>query len=190
MNVLPVLLFLQDHGAEGAEAPNVFALSQNVSFWTLVIFLLLLAVLAKWAFPPILGYAAAREKRIQDSLDEAKQTREEAAALLAQQRQELTGARQESQQIIAEAKQAAEKVRADLIEQARADQEAMLTRAKQEIERERERAVESVRREAVDLAIAAAGKLMERTLGAEDDRRLVNEFLGRAQGSTPAPGAN
>jgi F-type H+-transporting ATPase subunit b len=188
MNVLPVLMLLQEH-AEG-ETPNVFALSQNVSFWTLVIFLLLLGVLAKWAFPPILGYAAAREKRIQDSLDEAKKTRDEAAALLAQQRQELTGARQESQQIIAEAKQAAEKVRAGLIEQARADQEAMLTRAKQEIERERERAVESVRHEAVDLAIAAAARLMEKKLGGEDDRRLVSDFLDRARAGSSAPGAN
>jgi F-type H+-transporting ATPase subunit b len=188
MNVLPVLLLLQEH-AEG-EAPNVFALSQNVSFWTLVIFLVLLAVLAKWAFPPILGYAAAREKRIQDSLDEAKRTRAEAAALLAQQRQELTSARQEAQQFITDGKLAAEKVRTELINQARADQEAMLTRAKQEIEREREHAVESVRHEAVELAIAAAGKLMEKKLGAEDDRRLVSEFLGRAQGRSPAPGAN
>lgn len=188
MNVLPILAVLQEH-AEG-EAPNLFALSQNVSFWTLIIFLLLLAVLAKWAFPPILGYAAAREQRIQESLDEAKQTREEAAALLAQQRQELAGARQEAQQVIADAKLAAEKVRAELIEQARVDQEAMLTRAKQEIGRERERAVESVRREAVDLAIAAAGKLIEQKLGAEDDRRLVSEFLGRAGGAAPAAGAN
>jgi F-type H+-transporting ATPase subunit b len=188
MNVLPVLLLLQEH-AEG-ETPNVFAFSQNVSFWTLVIFLVLLAVLAKWAFPPILGYAAAREKRIQDSLDEAKRTRDEAAALLAQQRQELTGARQEAQHIITDAKQAAEKVRTELINQAKADQETMLTRAKQEIDRERERAVESIRHEAVDLAIAAAAKLMEKKLGAEDDRRLVSEFLGRAQGRSPSPGTN
>lgn len=188
MNVLPVLLLLQEH-AEG-EAPNVFALSQSVSFWTLVIFLLLLVVLTKWAFPPILGYAAAREKRIQDNLDEAKRTHAEAEALLAQQRQELAAAKQEAQQVIADAKQAAERVRTDLLEKARGEQEAMLTRAKQEIERERERAVESVRHEAVDLAIAAAAKLIDRKLGAEEDRRLVTDFLGRAEGGAPRPGAN
>ncbi len=188
MNVLPVLLLLQEH-AEG-EAPNVFAISQNVSFWTLVIFLLLLGVLAKWAFPPILGYAQAREERIQDSLDEAQRPREEAAALLATQRQELTKARQDAQQVLADAKQAAERVRAELIEDARAEQQAMLERAKQEIGRERESAVEAVRREAVDLAIAAAGRLIRTKLGAEEDRRLVTEFLGRAQTNLPAGGAN
>jgi F-type H+-transporting ATPase subunit b len=187
MNVLPVLLVLQDHTGE---TPNVFALSQNVSFWTLVIFLLLLGVLTKWAFPPILGYAAAREQRIQDSLDEAKRTRAEAESLLAQQRQELTTARQEAQQLIADAKQASERVRAELIEGTRTEQAAMLTRARQEIERERDLAVESVRREAVDIALAAAGRLIEKKLGAEEDRKLVVEFLGRAQAGASTAGAN
>jgi F-type H+-transporting ATPase subunit b len=177
MNVLSILL--QEHAAEGAE-PGVFQLAANVSFWTVVIFLALLALLAKFAFPPILGYAAAREKRIQDSLDEAKKQREEAAALLAQQRQELGVAKQEAQQVILEARQAAEKVRGELLNKARQEQEEILARAKQEIAVERERAVESVRREAVDLALAAAGKLIERKLDADDDRRLVSEFLGRA----------
>jgi F-type H+-transporting ATPase subunit b len=186
MNVLPVLLVLQDH----TETPNVFALSQNVSFWTLVIFLLLLGVLTKWAFPPILGYAAAREQRIQDSLDEAKRTRAEAESLLAQQRQELTTARQEAQQLIAEAKHAGERVRAELIEGTRTEQAAMLTRARQEIERERDLAVESVRREAVDIALAAAGRLIEKKLGAEEDRKLVVEFLSRAQAGASTAGAN
>ena len=176
MNVLRVVL--QEHAAEGAE-PNVFALAANVSFWTVIIFLALLALLAKFAFPPILGYAAAREKRIQDSLDDAKKQREEAAALLAQQRQELSVAKQDAQQVIIEARQAAENVRQELLNKARQEQEEILARARQEIEVERERAVESVRREAVDLAIAAAGKLIERRFDADDDRRLVTEFLGR-----------
>ena len=179
MNVLPVLLLLQEH-AEG-EAPNVFALSQNVSFWTLVIFLLLLGVLAKWAFPPILGYAAAREKRIQDSLDEAKRHREEAEQLLAQQRQELAQARSQAQDVIAEGRVAAERVRTELLERARQEQEAVVVRAKEEIHLERDRAVEYVRREAVELAIAAASRLLEQRLGSEQDRKLVTEYLSRAK---------
>ena len=184
MNVFTILL--QEHEA----TPNVFQLSANVSFWTIIIFLALLLVLAKFAFPPILGYAAAREKRIQDNLDEARQTRDEAAALLAQQRQELAAAKQEAQHVIAEGKVAAEKVRQDLIERTRSEQQEMLDRAKQEIVRERERAVESVRREAVDLAIAAAGKLIERRLGADEDRKLVTDYLGRAADATTEAGAN
>jgi F0F1-type ATP synthase membrane subunit b/b' len=66
----------------------------------------------------------------------------------------------------------------------------MLTRARQEIERERDLAIESVRREAVDIALAAAGRLIEKKLGAEEDRKLVVEFLSRAQAGASTAGAN
>ncbi|MGH7503464.1 MAG: F0F1 ATP synthase subunit B [Longimicrobiales bacterium] len=180
MNLL--WMALQEHAEE---APNVFAFSTSVSFWTVVIFLLLLAVLAKWAFPPILGYAAAREKRIQDSLDEAKRHREEAEQLLALQRQELAQAKTQAQEVIAEGRTAAERVRADLLERAKQEQEAVVARAKEEIRVERDRAVEHVRQEAVELAIAAASKLLEERLGGEQDRKLVTEYLKRA---TPVGG--
>ena len=174
MNVL--MMLVQERG----EPPNVFALTQNVSFWTLVIFLLLLFVLAKFAFPPILWYAAAREKRIQESLDEAKRTRAEAESLLAQQRQELAAAKHEALQLVAEARLGADKVRDEMLTRARTEQSEILARAKDEIGRERDLAIESVRREAVDLTIAAASKLIERRLGGEEDRRLVTDYLSRA----------
>jgi F-type H+-transporting ATPase subunit b len=183
MNLLWILL--QEHAEE---TPNVFSLSTSVSFWTVVIFLLLMAVLSKWAFPPILGYAAAREKRIQDSLDEAKRNREEAERLLATQRQELAQAKAQAQEFIAEGRTAAEKVRSELLERARQEQEAVVLRAKEEIELERDRAVEHVRREAVELAIAAAGRLSEERLGNDQDRKRVTEYLCRAKpvGASPA----
>ena len=184
MNMLMVLL--QEHAAEAE--PNVFNLSTNVSFWTVVIFLLLLVVLTRWAFPPILGYAAAREKRIQDSLDEAKRHRAEAEQLLATQRQELSAAKQQAQHVIAEGRQAAEKVRQDLLERTQSEQDEVVARAKADIERERDKAVESVRREAVDLAIAAASKLLEERLGADADRRLVQDYLARVEPGGPRTG--
>ena len=180
MTQLAVLL---QHGAEGATKPppGVFQLSTNVSFWTLVIFFALLALLYKFAYPPILGYAAAREKRIQDALDESKRQREEAERLLEQQRQELNNARADAQRVIAEGKQAAEKVRQDVLNRARLEHEELLNRAKADIETERARAIESVRRDAVDLALAAAAKLVEQKLDSDNDRKLVTDFLKRAQ---------
>src|SRR5262245_33882545 len=184
MTLLAVLL---QHGAEGGaqEAPGVFQFSPNVSFWTLVIFAALMALLYKFAYPPILGYAAAREKRIQDTLDDAKRQREETEALLEQQRQELNKARADAQQIIAEGKQAAEKVRQEVLARARSEHEELLNRAKADIELERAKAVESVRRDAVDLALAAAGKVVQQKRNGDNDRKLVTDFLSRAE----APGA-
>jgi F-type H+-transporting ATPase subunit b len=166
---------LQEHGA--AEAPNVFAMTENVMFWTVLIFALLSFVLAKFAFPHILGYAAAREKRIQDALDDAKRQREETQRLLEEQRSELAQAKVEAQALIAAGKAAAEKVRQELVERARSEGDALLERAKQEIGREREEAIDSLRREAVELALAAASKLMSERLDSAADRKLVTDFL-------------
>jgi F-type H+-transporting ATPase subunit b len=174
--------------AEGTE-PSIFGINVGVSFWTLIIFLLLSVVLAKYAFPPILGYAAAREQRIQDALDEARRQREESEKLLEQQRQELLNARQEAQALIAEGKQAAERVRDDMLTRAKAEQEELVTRARQEIERDRQKAIESLRREAVDLALAAAGKLVGRRIDAAEDRRLVTEYLQSVDGASGAGAA-
>lgn len=177
-----------EHAAEAAEhAPNVFNLNMGTSFWTLVIFGLLMVVLAKWAFPPILGYAQAREDRIQESLDEARQARDEAQRALEEQRRDLARAREEAQAIIAEGKQDAEKLRQELLERVKTEQQDVVTKAKREIGREREQAIESIRREAVELSIAAAAHLVGRKLDGEEDRRLVTEYLDRVD-TTPAVG--
>lgn len=174
--------------AEGTE-PSIFGISAGVSFWTLVIFILLSVVLAKFAFPPILGYAAAREQRIQAALDEARQQREESAKLLDEQKHAMVTARQEAQAVIAEAKQAAERVRDDLLNRAKAEQEELVARARQDIERDRQKAIESLRREAVDLALAAAGKLVGQRMNAAEDRRLVTEYLKSVDGANGAGAA-
>jgi F-type H+-transporting ATPase subunit b len=182
MNLLFALL--QEHGpaaAEHAESPNVFELTASVSFWTVIIFLILLFVLAKFAFPPILGYAAAREKRIQEAIDEAARQRAETEKLLEEQRALLASARTEAQGIISEAQKNAERVRREVLDKAKAEQEELLTRAKREIDDERVRAVDALRREAVDLAVAAASKLVEKRLDTQEDRRIVTEFLSHVE---------
>ena len=177
------LIFLLQHAEEAthaaAESPGVFTLNIGTSVWTVVIFLLLLGVLAKFAFPPILGFAAAREARIQQDLDEAKRARAEAAAMIEEHRKQLAEARAQAQQIIAEGTQAADRTRQELLDRARGEQEELLTRTRQEIERERLKAVDSVRTEAVEIALAAASKLISQRLGSDDDRKLVSDYLNR-----------
>lgn len=181
MNILSIVA----QGAEQAE-PSLFNLNLGVSFWTVVIFLVLLGVLAKFAFPAILGYANARERRIQEILDAAAQDRAEAERLLAEQRKELGEGRQQAQQILAEARQAAERVREDLLARARAEQEEILARAKLEIERERDRAMDQLRQEAVEMALAAAGRLIGERIGTDEDRELVRDYLSRIDHPTGA----
>ncbi|HEX7051799.1 MAG TPA: F0F1 ATP synthase subunit B [Longimicrobiales bacterium] len=172
MNILGILV----QEAEQAQ-PSIFSLNLGVSFWTVIIFLVLLAVLAKYAFPPILGYANARERRIQEILDAAARDRAESERLLEEQRRHLAAARQDAQQILNDAREAAERVRQELLDKARAEQEEVLARARQDIERERERAIDAMRREAVELSLAAAAKLVGERLDDERDRALVRGYL-------------
>jgi F-type H+-transporting ATPase subunit b len=170
------------------DGPGVFNLSLGVSFWTFLIFVVLMFLLAKFAFPPILGYAAAREQRIQEALDAARQQREETERLLAEQREELAKARQHAQEMIAEGRVGADRVREQMLQQARQEQQELLARAQRDIAAERDIAIEALRREAVDLAIAAAGRLVGHRVDATADRKLVAEYLKTVDSGAGPPG--
>jgi len=172
------------------EAHKVDLLSPNYGLmvWTLVIFLILLFVLSKFAFKPIIAAVEAREQALEDAINSAKRDREEAALLLAQHRAALDASRGEGQKLIADARVAAERVRTELVEQAHAEQARMLERARAEIDAERAKAIAELRREAVDLAILGAGKVIGQNLDRDANRKLVESFL--ASVSTSAVSAS
>ena len=157
--------------------------SYGLMVWTLVIFVILVFILSKYAFGPITASVEARERALEEAIEGAKRDREEAARLLAEHRANLDASRGEAQKIIADARIAAERVRTELVEQAHAEQAAMLARARQEIESEKVRAIAELRREAVDLAIAGASKVIEKNLDEAGNRALVESFLASV---TPA----
>ena len=157
--------------------------SYGLMVWTLVIFVILVFILSKYAFGPITASVEARERALEEAIASAKRDREEAARLLAEHRAALAASHGEAQKIIADARVAAERVRAELVEQAHAEQASLLARARQEIESEKARAIAELRREAVDLAIAGASKVIEKNLDQESNRKLVESFLASV---TPA----
>ena len=164
--------------AEGEAAQGgLLTPSGGLMFWTLIIFLFLFFILSRYAFKPITAAVEARAKALEDATAAAKADREAAAALLAEHRSQIEGARAEAQKMIVEGRQVGEKIRADMIEETRAQQQDMLERARREIEGEKQRAIADLRREAVDLAIAGAGKVIEKNLDADSNRRIVETFL-------------
>ena len=171
---MPVFAFLQ----AAAEAPKgPFAINPGVSIWTLVVFLLLLVILARTAWPAILKAVEEREKKIQEQLDQAEKANQDAQRVLADYQQKLAAARSEAQELLAAGRQAAEKVREEIAARARAEHEELIGRARREIAAEREKALAELRGEAVELSLAAASKVLERNLDSEADRRLVREYL-------------
>jgi F-type H+-transporting ATPase subunit b len=170
---------------QGGGSVNLLSPSGGLMFWTLVIFVLLMVVLAKFAFPPILGAVEARERALEEAIEGARRDRDAATALLAEQRAQIEAARGEAQRLIAEGHATSERMRADMLEQARREQQEILERARGEIGRERDRAIAELRREAVDLAIAAASRVVEQNLDSAGNRRLIESYLG----SLSAPAA-
>ena len=167
------------------EAPKANLLAPNLGLmaWTLIIFVLLALVLSKFAFGPITAAVRAREQALEEAIASAKRDREEAARLLAEHRAALDASRGEAQKLIADARSAAERVRAELVEQAHTEQTNMLARARKEIEAEKAGAIAQLRREAVDLAIAGAGRVIDQNLDQAANRQLVESFLASV---TPA----
>jgi len=155
----------------------MFDLNLGLSVWTTLVFLILLAVLWKFAWGPILAMVQDREDGIQGTLDQAAKERQEAAKLLAEHRDQMADARRQAQQMIAEGKEAGERVRQGIEEKARAEGDAMIERARESIEREKDAALDELRKESVDLALAAAAKLVQESLDEKKDRDLVMDFI-------------
>ncbi|HUP51710.1 MAG TPA: F0F1 ATP synthase subunit B [Longimicrobiales bacterium] len=163
-------------GGEGGG--GLYDINTGLSVWTLLVFAILVVVLGKFAWGPILNMVEEREKGIQAKLDEAAALNADAAKLLEQHREQLADARRQASELIAEGRTAAERVRKDIEEKARAEGQAIIERARAEIERERDAAIDMLRKESVDLALAAASKLMQENLDQAKDRALVERFLG------------
>lgn len=140
-------------------------------------FLLLLFILQRFAYKPLVGMLEARSARIRNDLDEARRLREESEGDRENYRQQLNRARDEARGILDEANATALRIR----EQAQADAEtqnaAALRRAQDAIEREKEQAIGELRREVADLAIMAATHVVGRSLDGDDQRRLVDQAI-------------
>ena len=177
MAVAPLALAAQEAEAAAEGGGGMFDINVGLTIWTIVVFVFLLGILGKFAWKPILDQAQAREVRIQGALDEAARRSAEANTLLEQHKAQLADARRQAQEIVNEGKLAGERVRKEIEDRARAEGQAMVERAKKEIEREKESALAEIRKESVDLALAAAGRLMKEKLDPEKDKRLVVGYL-------------
>ena len=162
---------------EGGAAAGPLVVNGGLMIWTLVIFGILLLVLKKFAWPVVLGAVREREKALEEQIAAAERNRAESAKLLEEHKQLLAEARTSAHALIVEAKGMAENERAVALEKTRHEQEELLDRARREIGAERDRAVQELRREAVDLSLAAAGRLIGQRLESDADRTLVMNYL-------------
>jgi F-type H+-transporting ATPase subunit b len=187
IGALAALLAVTASPALASEAaggpPNLLDPNVGVMAWTLVIFVLLMVVLSKFAFKPLFAAVEAREKALEDAIEGAKRDRAAAESLLAQQKAHLETARTDAQQIIADSRATAEKMRTDLLAQTKSQQEEMIEQARRAIEGEKAAAIDALRTEAIDLAIAGASRVIEQNLDSTSNRKVVENFLASLDGA-------
>ena len=170
------------------EPVNLLSPNTGLMFWTLIIFVVLLAILARFAFKPLTAAVEAREKHLEEMIKKAEADRAEAAALIEKQTKALDAARSEAQHLIADARSTGEKLRNEMLEQTKHQQHELLERARVEIDTERKRAIADLRREAVELALAGASKVIERNLDDPTNRKLVESVLATVPTATRGHG--
>ena len=145
--------------------------------WTILTFAIVLAVLRAVAWKPLLAALNAREESIRRALREADDARTQATVLLEENRRLLAGAEEKSQQIMSEGRAMGERLKAELLEKGNAASRHMIDQAKEEIRREKEAALVQLRTEVGDLAIAAAGKILDANLDTPKQRELAEAAI-------------
>ncbi len=143
----------------------------------LITFLLMLAVLARYAYPRIVEVAEARQRAIAEQLKQAEEARAAAEAHLKEAEAKLNEARKSAQSVLDGATKSAEQLRQELKQKADEEAKRTVENARKQIEAERDQAIRSVRTEVADLVIVATEKVIGETLDDKKHRQLIERAI-------------
>ena len=149
----------------------------GLAIWTVITFVILLVILRKLAWGPMLEALDAREKAIRDSLAEAEKARAEASTSIEQQQKLLDDARRDAQDLLATSRTDAERAREESLAKARAEGERIIASGKQAIEQEKRAALAELRTAAVDIAVEASSKLLRKRIDDAASKELVATYI-------------
>ncbi|HVP68092.1 MAG TPA: F0F1 ATP synthase subunit B [Anaeromyxobacteraceae bacterium] len=158
-------------------AAGIMDLNPGLTLWTGITFLLLIVVLSKYAFGPIVKMLDERERTIREAIEQAKKEREEAEKLAASQKEALLGAQREAAEIAKRNQQEMEAFRVQLTAQAKKEADELVASARKQIAEEKQKAVADLRSEVADLAVGAAARIVRSSLDEKAQRQLVDEYI-------------
>lgn len=167
----------------GHEKPSLLSVNPGLIIWQIIIFIILLFILKKIAWKPLLQALHSREQGIRDSIEQAEQLKKDSEELMQQNKKILAEANTQSMKIINESKDAANKLREDLMAKAQADSRKLIEQAKIEIQQEKDSAMADLRNEVSDLAIKAAEKILKDNLDENKQKKIVNDFISQIPGN-------
>lgn len=164
---------------------RIFEVSPGLFIWSVITFVILVVVLIKVAYNPLMSMQRKRQAEIHDAIQGAERIKEEAHVLLAEYKQQMADARVEAEEILDRARKVGESTKNEILSEAREQSQRTLEKAREQIERETSQALAEIRLQVADLAIAAAEKATSRSLSSEEDARLIREALAQVDVMRP-----
>lgn len=155
----------------------LFKVDPGMAIWTWLVFGLLLVILGRFAWKPILKVLEDRENLIKNSLDGAAQARKEFEEVNARCKALLAETEKESSHLIQRAKAEAQAKADEMLAQARAESKQIVEGARLDVGREKAAALQEIRSETIQLALLAAGKVLEENMGGDAQKRTAEKFL-------------
>lgn len=156
---------------------DLLSLNNGMIVWSWATFVVLMFVLYRIAWKPLLGAVESREHTISASLKRAEEAQAEAEKLLAEQQQKLADAQEEMQKLVKEGKSVAEKMKNDIIEQARVEAQKIKERAKADIEKERQSVIASLKQEVADIVVEATSQLIGVAVDKTRHQKIIDDSI-------------
>lgn len=149
--------------------------------WTILTFLVLVALLARFAWRPLLEALERRQATIAKALEDAQRARQELERLQRESAEMMRQARVEAEAIVSRSRSDAEALREELKQRSRAEAAAIVKNAEKQIQLETARAIQQIRNETIDLSVAIASKILRRQVSKEDHEGLIEETLKQVE---------
>lgn len=162
--------------SEGGSA-GLLSVNGGLAFWTTLTFILLLILLTKFAWKPILSALKQREDAIKDSLEQAEKAKDEAKQILAENQNSLAKAEDESKKIIEQSRIFAENLKDQMIKDSKAQAKKLLEEASAEIDRKKNAAFDELKNQIAEISVQAAEKILKENLDAEKNKKLVDKYI-------------
>jgi F-type H+-transporting ATPase subunit b len=153
----------------------MFELEPGLIFWTFISFIILLAALSKFAYPPLLKILKKREDEIKDQLEDAKKQKQEAENFSKEAKEALNKSRQEAKAFLEESRKDAEIIKNEILEKARLETQVIIKQGKEQINREKTEAIKKLQENVADLVYLASKKIVEKTI---DEKTHLNLIRG------------
>lgn len=175
-NILFALIALVVSETEGDSA-GLLSVNGGLAFWTTLTFILLLILLTKFAWKPILSALKQREDAIKDSLEQAEKAKDEAKQILLENQNSLAKAEEESKKIIEQSRLYAENLKEQMMKDSKEQSKKLIEEASAEIDRKKNAAFDELKNQIAEISVQAAEKILRENIDADKNKKLVDKYI-------------